>query len=120
MGAPVMARTAALPRRMPARTDLERWALAPSSASLAKRTAADLLRLALLARLATQLDDPRLARRAARDAQAAAHLLAGLDWPARPGLDDGPDDDPALPSVGVLLEQVHGVPVEVDDLAVLG
>lgn len=48
-------------------------------------TAGELLRAALLCKLALDLDDPRLARRAAREAAASARLLAGLNLhPAEP------------------------------------
>ncbi len=43
--------------------------------------AQELLRTALLARLAVDLDDPALARRAATAAVRHARLLAGLSWP---------------------------------------
>ena len=42
----------------------------------------ELLRTAALAKLATDLRDPALARRAAREAVTHARLLAGLDYPA--------------------------------------
>lgn len=70
----------------------------------ATTAAAELLRVSLLAKLAVDLEDPVLARRAARKAQAPARLLAGLDFAAYVGEDQ---DDDALPEVGDLLEQLH-------------
>lgn len=52
------------------------------TADLAAEAAQELLRTALLAKLAVDLQDPVLARRAARKALAQARLLAGLDFPA--------------------------------------
>ncbi len=46
-----------------------------------RRLAQELLRTALLARLAVDLDDPTLARWAASAATRHARLLAGLTWP---------------------------------------
>ncbi len=63
-----------------------------------------LLRTALLAKLAVDLEDPALARRAARYAQTSAHLLAGLDFP--PHDDREEPDDQALPEVEDLLERL--------------
>jgi hypothetical protein len=74
------------------------------AATLAVSTAFELVRTALLAKLAVDLGDPMLARRAARYAQSAAHLLAGLDFPP---YDDREDpDDQALPEVEDLLERM--------------
>ncbi len=75
------------------------------SIALATTTAADLLRTALLAKLAVDLEDPALARRAARYAQTAAHLLAGLDFPPHVEGDDL-DDEQELPSLEDLLERM--------------
>ncbi len=65
---------------------------------LVSDTAQELLRTALLAKLAVDLGDPALARRAARYAQSSAQLLAGLDIPTHV-------DDEELPKVDDLLAQ---------------
>lgn len=44
-------------------------------------TAEELLRVALIAKLSVDLDDPHLARRAARDASTASARLLTLRWP---------------------------------------
>ncbi len=75
-----------------------------SSLTLASSTAAELLRTALLAKLAVDLEDPALARRAARYARSSAHLLSSLDFP--PHTDQPDDDDQALPEVEDLLERM--------------
>jgi hypothetical protein len=69
---------------------------------LVSDTAHELLRTALLAKLAVDLGDPQLARRAARYAQSSAKLLAGLDLPTY--VED--DDDESLPEVDDLLERM--------------
>lgn len=71
--------------------------------------AAELLRVALLAKLACDLGDPQLTRRAARHAQTVAHHLAGLHFPVHPDyvLPEVPD---ALPEVDDLLELLHPRP----------
>lgn len=71
----------------------------------ASEVAAELLRTALLAKLAVDIEDPVLARRAARYATASARLLSGLDFP--PHSDDDDDHAGGLPEVGDLLEQLH-------------
>ncbi len=72
---------------------------------LASATAAELVRTALLAKLAVDLGDPPLARRAARYAQSSAHQLAGLNFPAH--VDNGDEgDDQALPEVEDLLARM--------------
>lgn len=71
------------------------------TAALAATAARNLLKVSLLAKLAVDLQDPALARRAAREAQTHARLLAGLDFP--------PDEaaevhcGPRLPDPDVLL-----------------
>lgn len=65
--------------------------------------AGDLLRAAMTVKLALDLDDPRLARRAAREAAALARLLAGLDVGEHLV-------DVDLPDVADLLEQLYGEP----------
>ena len=65
----------------------------------AETTSAELLRLALLAKLAVDLGDPVLCRRAARHAVTAARFLSGSDFPAYVNS----DDTDALPTVGDLL-----------------
>jgi hypothetical protein len=77
---------------------------------LVSDTAHELLRTALLAKLACDLGDPALARRAARYAQSAAKLLAGLDLPTY--VEE--DDDEPLPEVDDLLG-VGGGPMIADD-----
>lgn len=52
-----------------------------SPTDLASRAALELLRTALLAKLAVDLQDPALAHRAAREALAQAGLLHALDFP---------------------------------------
>ncbi len=61
----------------------------------------ELIRLGLLARLALELDDPDLARRAARYALPVVRLLAGLDDGSPPG---------PLPEVDDLLERLRPDP----------
>jgi hypothetical protein len=65
--------------------------------------AQELIRLALLARLALELGDPDLARRAARYAVPVVRLLAGLD--------DGTHLGP-LPEVDDLLAQLRPAPID--------
>jgi hypothetical protein len=79
--------------------------------AVAAEAAKELLRTALLAKLACDLEDPALARRAAREASRHARLLSGLDFPA---YDTG--DEP-LPDVGDLLD-VLSPPCAADDEAV--
>jgi len=75
---------------------------APSGqADAAAAAAFDLLRTALLAKLAVDLDDPVLSRRAATEAAGHARLLAGLDYP------------PAVDDDAVHAEVVDGQPLEV-------
>ncbi len=70
----------------------------------ATAVAAELLRTALLAKRAVDLQDSALAGRAARYAASSAHLLAGLDVPT---YDDSEDvDDQELPEVDDLLERM--------------
>ncbi len=73
---------------------------------VATSTAAfELVRTALVAKLAVDLGDPVLARRAARYARSSAQLLAGLvDFP--PHDDREEPDDQALPEVEDLLERL--------------
>ncbi len=68
---------------------------------VAAGTAEQLLRVALLTKLAIDLDDPALARRAASPAARHARLLAGLTWPK-------PDSDEvrAVNRTGRTLEQL--------------
>jgi hypothetical protein len=68
----------------------------------AQSVAFELVRTALVAKLAVDLGDPVLARRAARYAQSSARLVAGLDFPAHVES----DDDQALPEVDDLLERM--------------
>jgi hypothetical protein len=83
-----------------------------SAREQASTTAAELQRTALLAKLAVDLGDPPLARRAARYAQSSARLLAGSDFP--PHVDDDCDDcdhdhdhdHQSLPEVDDLLERL--------------
>lgn len=77
------------------------------SKALAAETANELLRTALLAELAVDLGDPRLARRAARHSASNARLLAGLDLPRHEDDDDDPDEDVALPEVDDLLSVLY-------------
>lgn len=78
----------------------------PVSLDLATTAAWQLLRTALLAKLAVDLEDPALARRAAREALTHARLLSGLDFP--PGVEDDVHCGPRpLPTVGDLLERIH-------------
>lgn len=70
------------------------------SADLAGACALELLRLALLAKLAVDLQDPALAHRAAREAMAQAGLLHALDFPSYV---DEADDDEDLPELDELL-----------------
>lgn len=76
------------------------------SLDLAALGANGLLRTALLAKLAVDLEDPVLARRAAREALAHARLLSGLDFPpdAEGDVHCGPRP---LPAVEDLLLLVH-------------
>jgi hypothetical protein len=71
---------------------------------LALTTAFELVRTALVAKMAVDLGDPVLARRAVRYAQSSAQLLAGLDFPA--DVDGDGSDDEALPEVDDLLERM--------------
>ena len=81
------------------------WTRTPvDSPSLAEKTSTELLRLSLLAKLAVDLGDPVLARRAARHAVTSARLLAGLDWQAPRLEQDDEDDD--LPELDELLERL--------------
>ena len=90
---------------------------APGGSHVAGSTATDLLRFAMVAKLATDLGDPVLARRAARYAVSSAHLLAGLDW--QPEAQEDEDDDTApLPAVDELLEQLR--PADDDAASQLG
>lgn len=66
--------------------------------------AEELLRTALLAKLAVDLQDPVLARRAARRAVLSGRLLSGLDFPAFVSLDE---EDSDLPDVQDLLDVLH-------------
>ncbi len=68
----------------------------------ATTTAAELVRYALVAKLAVNLGDPPLARRAARYAESSARLLGGLEFPVH--VDD--DDDLPLPEVDDLLARM--------------
>lgn len=63
------------------------------STGVASVCAHELLRTALLAKLAVDLQDPRLARRAAREALAQARLLSGLDFLAYEDEDDPTYED---------------------------
>ncbi len=73
----------------------------------------ELLRAALVAKLAVDLEDPVLARRAARLAAGHAQVLSRLDFPAHSKEDDDvlsePDVQPdvQLPDVGDLLALRH-------------
>jgi hypothetical protein len=69
--------------------------------------AEELLRTALLCKLAVDLQDPVLARRAARAAAGPARLLSGLDFASYVELDDGWDGGGGLPEVQDLLEALH-------------
>lgn len=62
----------------------------------ATSAAADLLRTSLVARLAVDLEDPQLARRAAREAGTHARLLRGMDFPPYRGEDPLPELDDLL------------------------
>jgi ATP phosphoribosyltransferase regulatory subunit HisZ len=62
-----------------------------------------LLRAALVGKLAVDLGDPGLSRRAAQQARASAHHLAGLDFPDT--RDWTGDDEP--PTVDQLLAELH-------------
>jgi hypothetical protein len=59
--------------------------IAPPASNRPADMAQELVRLALLARLALELDDKDLARRAARYAVPVVGLLAGLDEPRPAG-----------------------------------
>lgn len=59
------------------------------SLDLAAVEATELLRTALLAKLAVDLEDPVLARRAARQSLAHARLLSGLEFPPHVDTDEG-------------------------------
>jgi hypothetical protein len=72
--------------------------------TLAASTAFELVRTALVAKLAVDLGDPVLARRAARYAQSSARLLGGLDFPAE--VDEPQRDVEHLPEVDDLLERM--------------
>jgi hypothetical protein len=78
----------------------------PLASSRPVDLAQELVRLALLARLALELGDCDLGRRAARYATPVVRLLAGLDDGTPPG---------PLPEVQELLEQLRPVPVDVVD-----
>ena len=67
----------------------------------AAAAAHELLRTALLAKLAVDVGDPALARRAARRAASSARLLSGMHLPAYVDPDEDLDDD--LPKLGDLL-----------------
>ena len=71
--------------------------MAPAQRHPAEGVAHELLRTALLAKLAVDLGDPALARRAARRAAGSARLLSGMDLP----VSVDPDED--LPEVDDLL-----------------
>lgn len=71
--------------------------LAPVQRHPAEGVARELLRTALLCKLAIDIGDPVLAGRAARRAATSARLLGGMDLPAYVD----PDDD--LPEVDDLL-----------------
>lgn len=77
-------------------------------------TARELLRTALLVKLAVDLADPVLARRAARQAAGHARLLSGLSVPpyAEPGDDDGAPPDELRDQVEDNVEVVDNVEVE--------
>jgi hypothetical protein len=66
-------------------------------------TAHALLRAALVGKLAVDLGDPALSRRAAQQARASAQHLAGLDFPDT--RDWAGDDEPA--TVDQLLAELH-------------
>jgi hypothetical protein len=65
-------------------------------------TAHALLRAALVGKLAVDLGDPHLSRRAAQQARASAQHLAGLDFP---DTRDWTEDEPA--TVEELLAEIH-------------
>jgi ATP phosphoribosyltransferase regulatory subunit HisZ len=65
-------------------------------------TAHALLRAALVGKLAVDLGDPGLSRRAAQQARASAQHLAGLDFP---DTRDWTEDEPA--TVDQLLAELH-------------
>lgn len=83
----------------------------------ATTAAADLLRCSLVVKLAVDLEDPRLARRAARQVITSARLLTGMDFPdGRDWIDsDDQDDDALLPEVADLL-RTHRRDLEDEDL----
>lgn len=88
------------------------------SLDAATLAATELLRTALLAKLAVDLQDPALARRAAREALTHARLLAGLDFP--PDEEDALHCGPRLPTVEELLGRVYPEPPRsVDDEGVV-
>lgn len=82
--------------------------------ALALSTAQELLRTALLSKLAVDLEDPVLARRAARCAAESARLLSGLDFPAHVDEDQADEDAAGLPDVGDLLEALRPAPLPED------
>lgn len=63
----------------------------------------DLVRTALVAKLAVDLDDGALSRRAATEAAGHARLLAGLELPAA---DDDPAPHAAVVQPGATLEEL--------------
>lgn len=69
--------------------------------------AEELLRTALLAKLAVDLQDPVLARRAARRAVLSGRLLSGLDFPALVSLDEEDSDLPDVQDLLDLLDVLH-------------
>ncbi len=91
--------------RRAARTGEQGACSSPHDADdLAYSTAFELVRTALVAKMAVDLGAPVLARRTARYAQSSVRLLAGLDISAHPDEDD--DEDRALPEVEDLLERM--------------
>ncbi len=103
------------PGRLDIRRDETQVAPPPSSPlTLATLTAAELLRTALLAKLAVDLEDPALVRRAAGYAESSAHLLAGLTFPTYVDREED-DEDQSLPSLDEFLDRMPSR-TEVEDL----
>ncbi len=75
------------------------------SLDLATEQTHGLLRTALLAKLAVDLQDPALARRAARDALAHARMLSGLGFPPDP--EDGSHCGLQPVDLGALLARLY-------------